>query len=282
MVRGRVTNATTLTFDRDHAGQTMDLTWYLVEFTDSTTVQHNTAAFATTDAQKDISISSVNTAMSFAVGGAWLKKGRTSYASDDNPGVVWMAHELTSSTNLRITRALTGSAAADMGWFVVNPPVPGITVTPTSGLTVAETSGTATFTVVLDWQPSANVTIGLSSTDTTEGTVSPGSLTFTTANWGTPQTVIVTGVNDFLDDGDIGYTVVTAAATSTDSVYSSMNASDVSVTTTDDDVSGFTVSAISGNTTEAGGTATFTVALTAQPTANVSFGLSLRHAAGVT
>ena len=46
-----------------------------------------------------------------------------------------------------------------------------------------EAGGTATFTVVLNTQPTANVTIGLSSSDTTEGTVSPASLTFTTANW---------------------------------------------------------------------------------------------------
>ena len=80
----------------------------------------------------------------------------------------------------------------------------GITVSPTSGLTTTEAGGTATFTVVLTSQPTANVTIGLASNDTTEGTVSPASVTFTTGNWNTPQTVTVTGVDDDLDDGDIG------------------------------------------------------------------------------
>ena len=64
------------------------------------------------------------------------------------------------------------------------------------------------------------MTIGLSSSDTTEGTVAPASLTFTTANWNTPQTVTVTGVNDGIDDGDVAYTIVTAAATSSDANYS--------------------------------------------------------------
>ena len=49
----------------------------------------------------------------------------------------------------------------------------GITVSPISGLTTTEAGGTATFTVVLNTQPTANVTIGLSSSDTTEGTVRP-------------------------------------------------------------------------------------------------------------
>ena len=40
------------------------------------------------------------------------------------------------------------------------------------------------------------MTIALSSSDTTEGTVSPASLIFTTANWNVAQTVTVTGVDD--------------------------------------------------------------------------------------
>ena len=74
-------------------------------------------------------------------------------------------------------------------------------MTPTSGLTTTEAGGTATFTVVLDSQPTANVTIALSSSDTTEATVSPASLTFTPANWNVAQTVTVTGVDDLVDDG---------------------------------------------------------------------------------
>ena len=83
----------------------------------------------------------------------------------------------------------------------------GITVTPTSGLMTTEAGGTATFTVVLDAQPTADVTHrALSSDDTGEGTVSAAALTFTAATWNTAQTVTVTGVNDDLDDGDIAYT----------------------------------------------------------------------------
>ena len=148
---------------------------------------------------------------------------------------------------------------------------------PISGPTT-EAGGTATFTVVLDAQPTADVTVGLSSSDATEGTVLPASLTFTSANWNTPQTVTVTGVNDDLDDGDIAYSIVTAAATSADGNYNGINAADVSVTNTDNDASGITVSTISGpTTTEAGGTATFTVVLDAQPTADVTVGLIVQR-----
>ena len=120
------------------------------------------------------------------------------------------------------------------------------------------------------------MTIGLSSSNTAEGTVGP-SLTFTSANWNAPQTVTVTGVNDALDDGDIAYTIVTAAATSADVLYNGINAADVAVTNTDNDAAGITVTPTSGlTTTEAGGTATFTVVLTSQPTADVSIGAEFR------
>src|SRR5205807_2009424 len=100
-------------------------------------------------------------------------------------------------------------------------------------------------------------------------------LTFTPANALTPQTVTITGVNDTLDDGDIEYSIVTAAATSSDASYNGLNAADVSITNTDDDAAGITVSPTSGLvTTEGGGQATFTVVLTSTPTADVTIGLS--------
>ena len=94
-----------------------------------------------------------------------------------------------------------------------------IVVDPTSGLVTTEAGGTATFTVVLGSQPTDDVTIGLSSSDTTEGTVAPSSLTFTPANWNVAQTVTVTGVDDFVQDGDVVYTIITAPAVSTDPHY---------------------------------------------------------------
>jgi uncharacterized repeat protein (TIGR01451 family) len=109
-----------------------------------------------------------------------------------------------------------------------------ITVSGISGAT-SEAGGTATFTVVLGNQPAANVTIGLSSSDTTEGTVSPGSLVFTSANWNSAQLVTVTGVNDNLDDGGVAFSIITAAATSSDANYSGLNAADVGVTNVDDE-----------------------------------------------
>src|SRR3989442_1492251 len=94
--------------------------------------------------------------------------------------------------------------------------------------------------------------IGVSSNDLTEGTVAPASLSFTPANWNVAHTVTVKGVDDMMEDGNIAYKIVTAPAVSTDSNYNNLNASDVSVTNTDNDVAGITVNPTSGLTTTEG------------------------------
>lgn len=116
----------------------------------------------------------------------------------------------------------------------------GITVIPTAGLVTTEAGGAATFSVVLTSQPTGNVTIGLSSSAAQEGLPTPNTLTFTASDWATPQTVTVTGVDDSVIDGDIAYTIVTGTAASTDDAYNGQNASDVSVTNTNDDLPPYT------------------------------------------
>ena len=51
---------------------------------------------------------------------------------------------------------------------------------------MAENGQTSTFTVVLDAPPTADVTIGVSSTDTSKATVDVSSLTFTSSDWASP------------------------------------------------------------------------------------------------
>ncbi len=150
----------------------------------------------------------------------------------------------------------------------------GITVNPTSGLVTTEAGGTDSFTVVLDTEPTADVTIGLSSSDTSEGTVSPASMTFTAANWNVAQTATVTGVDDAVADGDQAYTIVTAAATSSDANYSGMDPADVAVTNTDDDSPGVTVTPTTVNVAEGGATDSYDVVLNTLPTADVTINIT--------
>ena len=88
-----------------------------------------------------------------------------------------------------------------MWWYIA-----GVIVSPTSGLVTGEDGSSATFTVVLDSEPTDDVVITFTSSDTTEGSVT-SSVTFTSANYNSPQTITVTGTNDNVDDGDISYTI---------------------------------------------------------------------------
>jgi hypothetical protein len=135
------------------------------------------------------------------------------------------------------TKLIESNWALALGWRAKEaaPPTPGITVEPTSGLVTTEAGDSDTFTIVLDTQPTAAVTVDLSSSDATEGTVAPASVTFDASNWDTPQTVTVTGVDDAAQDGDVAYSIVTAAAVSDDADYSGLSADDVGVTNQDDE-----------------------------------------------
>jgi large repetitive protein len=150
----------------------------------------------------------------------------------------------------------------------------GILVKAAANLATSEPDGMATFTVELTSQPTANVTIPLASSNTKEGTVSPASLTFTPANWSAPRTVTLTGVNDNVEDGNQQYSISVGPSTSTDAKYNPKTAADVKVVNIDDDTATILVSAVSGATNEDGVTASFTIALQTQPTADVSVGVS--------
>ena len=78
----------------------------------------------------------------------------------------------------------------------------GFTVIESGGSTnVGEDGSSDTFTVVLNSEPTSDVVLAISSNDTDESTVSTGSITFTSGNWDTPQTVSVTGADDNFADG---------------------------------------------------------------------------------
>lgn len=167
-------------------------------------------------------------------------------------------------------------AAIDMrGMDMSGPTVPGATVTPSSGLVTSEAGTSATFVVVLTTQPTADVTIGISSGDLGEGAATPATLTFTSTNWNVPHTVAVTGVDDDVRDGNQAYTVVTSVTASTDSNYDSLEVDDVTLTNLDDETPGFTLSRTSGlATSESGEVDTFTIRLNTMPTSDVVIALS--------
>ena len=146
---------------------------------------------------------------------------------------------------------------------------PGITVSETA-LTVTEEETTGdSYTVVLDSQPTAAVTVTVAGHAGTDVTLTPTSLAFTTSNWDTAQTVTVTAGDD--TDTTTDMVTLTHSATSTDGSYVGITIASVTVTVTDNDTANLVVSTSSLTVDEAG-SGTFTVKLATQPSANVTVG----------
>ncbi|MEY3173208.1 MAG: hypothetical protein RLZZ436_1122, partial [Planctomycetota bacterium] len=152
---------------------------------------------------------------------------------------------------------------------------PEIQIIPPSADRTSEAGAATSFGIVLTTQPSDTVTIPLTSSSSSEGSVSTASVTFTSANWNIPQTITVSGVDDFVDDGDIAWQVITGPAVSTDPRYQGLNPTDPGFINQDDDTAGITISALSGpSTTESGGRVSFTVRLASQPLAPVTLSMN--------
>ncbi|MGI9310642.1 MAG: fibronectin type III domain-containing protein, partial [bacterium] len=107
-------------------------------------------------------------------------------------------------------------------------------------ITLDEDDGTATYTVMLNTQPSSDVIVTATSGDTsiarTNGAESTAArtLTFTAVDWNVQQTVTVTAVNDDLDS-ERGTTIAHTVASTADADYDDIAAASVAVTLTDDD-----------------------------------------------
>ncbi len=124
MVRARLTNATTVTFDRSVANYDVtEISWQAVELKDGSAVQSGSASLGSGTASTTATITAVDLAkttsfLSTQTNGG-QNGGRTAYVTDDIIGVACATAKLTTTTQLTLTRTNT-AAAADFAWFVVS------------------------------------------------------------------------------------------------------------------------------------------------------------------
>jgi hypothetical protein len=195
-----------------------------------------------------------------------------------------------------VTVNMGSTSSADPSWNAIaagsvtvynlddeSPPSPGVIVNAGSSLLVSEDGNSSSFQVVLKSQPTVNVSINVSVSDPSEGTITfpfagaNGVITFTPLNWNTPQTITVAGMDDAITDGNQPFTVVLGITSSTDPNYdSTFNPPDVSFINIDNESPGVTVNAGSSMlVSENGDTSSFDIVLNAPPTANVTINVSV-------
>ncbi len=196
--------------------------------------------------------------------------------TDANDETVQLTHTATSTDPGYNGAAVTISAVAVT---VDDDETAGVTVSPTT-LAVDE-AGNGTYTLMLTKRPTVPVTIMVSNPDATAVTLSATSLTFTTDNWNSVQTVTVSGVED--TDADHETVQLTHTATSTDADYAGgVTIDSVAVTLNDNDGPGVTVSTTTLTVHERGGSGMYTLRLNTPPTEAVTISVTHSNASAVT
>jgi hypothetical protein len=149
----------------------------------------------------------------------------------------------------------------------------GVIVTETGGTEVTESGTGDSYSIVLNSKPSANVTITLA-LSSNEISASPTTLTFTSANWNSPQTVTVNANGDKIAE-DIETATITHTVSSVDGYYHLLTVPSLTVTILpDDDTAGVDVSKTSMSVMEGGAADAYAVLLNSKPLDNVTVALS--------
>ncbi len=166
-----------------------------------------------------------------------------------------------------------GKAIASVTANIADNDSAGISVMQTGGSTdVAEGGATDTYEVVLTSAPTAPVTVTVTTDAQTQATAK---LVFDSTNWNLPQTVAVSAVDDLIAEGNHA-SAISHAATSADKNYDGIAISQVIANVTDNDSAGVAIVQTGGSTevAEGGATDTYSIVLTAQPTAAVQVNFS--------
>ena len=113
--------------------------------------------------------------------------------------------------------------AGEVNGFNVDDDAPGIVIINTDGLITTEDATTDSFLVALATEPTAGVTVNISSGTPSEVLASPATLTFPVSSWNVAQPVTLTGQEDTGQvDGVATVEITVDGAGSADPVYASL------------------------------------------------------------
>ncbi|BCR03296.1 hypothetical protein DESUT3_03650 [Desulfuromonas versatilis] len=147
---------------------------------------------------------------------------------------------------------------------------PGVEVAPGTA-SLSENGGVQDFQVRLQTAPNGTVVMKIVCRDDAKAWVEPQQLSFNSENWATPQRIWVYGKDDRVADGNrlVEFALGCDGAASGDTTGYLQTSKSFSVTVTDDDKAGVTVTHDPLIFPEGGGSGTFTVGLNTRPNGNV-------------
>ena len=122
-------------------------------------------------------------------------------------------------------------------------------------------------------KPRSNVTLEITADDHERITVSPNVITFTKTNWDTQAPVVISAIDNFIDDGDVN-TTITAVASSSDKRYNGVKSVPFVINVIDNDVAGIIYYSSASTVTEAGATVQLSCKLNSEPISDVALNIN--------
>ena len=269
--RGLMLSATSLAVNENASG-----TYTVALSSQPTTNVTVTVGGATGDISVDTSTESGDqTTLTFTPTNWSMPRMVTVVAADDDDAVNDAAVTLTHTASGGDYASLTGPS---LSVTITENDTRGVTLSTTTNTTITTLTvnekETESYTVVLNSEPTGDVTVTIGGTDNTDITVDTDpattgdqtTLTFTPTNWSTPRMVMVAAADD---DDAVNDAAVTLTHTASGGDYASLTGPSLSVTIIENDAATFSAT---GPATigEGAGTATYTVSLSARPSANVT------------
>ena len=122
-------------------------------------------------------------------------------------------------------------------------------------------------------KPRSNVTLEITADEHERINISPSILTFTKTNWNTLQPVVISAIENFIDDGDVN-TIITAVASSSDKRYNGVKSVPFVINVIDNDVAGIIYYSSASTVTEAGATVQLSCKLNSEPISDVTLNIN--------
>ena len=122
-------------------------------------------------------------------------------------------------------------------------------------------------------KPRSNVTLEITADEHERIRISPSILTFTNTNWNTQTPVVISAIDNVIDDGDVNITI-TAVASSSDKRYNGVKSVPFVVNVIDNDVAGIVYYSSSSTVTEAGATVQLSCKLNSEPISDVTLNIN--------
>ena len=122
-------------------------------------------------------------------------------------------------------------------------------------------------------KPRSDVTLEITADEHERINISPSILTFTKTNWNTQTHVVISAIDNVIDDGDVNI-AITAVASSSDKRYNGVKSVPFVINVIDNDVAGIIYYSSASTVTEAGATVQLSCKLNSEPISDVTLNIN--------